>query len=120
MARTTKIICAAAAGLVLSVALWTVLASALSLWILGQLDYFQPPYWQWWQIRPYWVLNWYEALAIWGGAIIAALPFAPVPFIFTARRRREGKNNETLYGNTRWASHAELDEGGFRERRTLQ
>ena len=120
MSRKTKIACAAGAGLVLSAALWTVLASAVSLWILGQLDYFQLPYWQWWQIRPYWVLNWYEALAVWGGAVIAALPFAPVPFIFTARRRRESKNNETLYGKTNWASEAELEKGGFRERRTLQ
>jgi type IV secretion system protein VirD4 len=126
MSRTVGTACAAGAGLLLSGALWTIIASAVSLCILGQLAYFQPPYWQWWQIRPYWVLNWYEALAVWGGAIVAFIPFAIIPAAFLSAWR----NNWTIrmrpslfwlwqagtvqrgitdnHGHSNWMSMAEL------------
>ena len=119
---TRRQLYAALGAAVLGLAGWTALASAVALAILGQFAYFRAPWIQWWLIEPYWRLNWFEAIAIWGGAIVAALPFAPLPFAIVAIRKHSQKqqNQERLYGQTRWASALDLAAGGFRETRGPQ
>jgi len=113
-------------GLAVCTAVWTAIASAAALAMIGQMHLFQPPYWQWWELRPYWSTGPWPMFVVWVSGGVAFAPFAIAYSIVLASWRagwntrmqpslwwlwQSGRVQRGItdnYGNTCWMSVAEM------------
>jgi hypothetical protein len=104
------------APIIIAPVAWMVAASAIYCAGVGKIDLFAFPYTQWLQAAPWWRYSWSVGLWVY---ISAALPTL-VLLICTAGAVRYYRrpSRRPLYGDSQWASDAEMRAGGIKQIRS--